>query len=377
MISEGELQTRQGERPDGGGAIQLDQVDYVEFYVGNAQQAALFYYLTFGMPAVAYAGLETGTRDRISYVVQQRDIRLVMTSALQPESPIAEHVKTHGDSVKDIAIRVKDAAATFHEAVARGARPVLEPTVLEDERGRVVKASIQTFGDTVHSFIERGDYDPQAFLPLYRPNPQRQEPADNALVAIDHVAVGVEAGQLDRWVEFYQDVLGFHQSHKEDVATEQSAMNSKVVQNDTGSIKFPIVEPASGIRKSQIDEYLAFHRGAGAQHIALLTEDIVTTVKALRDKGIQFLHTPDTYYETLAERVGELSLDASLVRDLNILVDRDAWGQLLQIFTKPLHGRPTVFMEIIERKGARGFGGGNIKALFDAIEREQARRANL
>ncbi|HEX5706028.1 MAG TPA: 4-hydroxyphenylpyruvate dioxygenase [Pyrinomonadaceae bacterium] len=359
------------------GGVEFEGIDYVEFYVGNAHQAAYFYYLTFGMPWVAYAGLETGARDRTSYVVQQRDIRLVMTSPLQPESPIAEHIKTHGDSVKDIALRVKDATRTFEEAVKRGARPVMPPTVLEDERGHIIKAAIQTFGDTVHSFVERHDYDPGAFEPLYQPNPSPQAPAANGLVAIDHVAVGVEAGELDRWVRFYEEVLGFHQSHREDVSTEQSAMNSKVVENETGTVKFPMVEPGAGRSKSQIDEYLAFHRGAGTQHIALLTEDIVTTVRALREKGIQFLHTPDAYYETLTERVGEIELDPALVRDLNILVDRDGWGQLLQIFTKPLHGRPTVFMEIIERQGARGFGGGNIKALFDAIEREQARRANL
>lgn len=358
-------------------AVEFEGIDYVEFYVGNAHQAAYFYYLTFGMPWVAYAGLETGARDRLSYVVQQRDIRLVMTSPLHPESPIAEHVKVHGDSVKDIALRVRDAARAFEEAVRRGARPVMPPTVLEDERGHMIKAVIQTFGDTVHSLIERESYDPGAFAPLYQPNPSPQPAAANGLVAIDHVAVGVEAGELDRWVSFYEDVLGFHQSHREDVSTEQSAMQSKVVQNETGTIKFPMVEPGAGRSKSQIDEYLAFHHGAGTQHIALLTEDIVTTVKALREKGIQFLHTPDTYYETLNERVGDIELDPALVRDLNILIDRDRWGQLLQIFTKPLHGRPTVFMEIIERKGARGFGGGNIKALFDAIEREQARRANL
>lgn len=358
-------------------AIELEGIDHVEFYVGNALQAAHFYYLTFGMPWVAYAGLETGARDRISYVVRQHGIKLLMTTALHPESPIAEHVKIHGDSVKDIAIRVKDAAAVFDEAVRRGARPVLEPTRLEDERGHVVKATIQTFGDTVHSFVEREAYAPDAFLPQYQPNPNPLPPINNSLVGIDHVAVSVESGDLDRWVGFYEDVLGFHQSHQEDVSTEYSAMNSKVVENDSGSIKFPLVEPASGKRKSQIDEYLTFHRGAGAQHIALLSEDIVTTVKALRDKGIQFLPTPAAYYETLDERVGELKQDISLIRDLNILVDRDGWGQLLQIFTKPLHGRPTLFMEIIERKGGRGFGGGNIKALFDALEREQAKRANL
>jgi 4-hydroxyphenylpyruvate dioxygenase len=361
----------------GNNEAQLLDIDYVEFYVGNAFQAAHFYASTFGLPTVARAGLETGARDSVSFLTRLNEIRMIFTSSLRPDGAIAEHVRLHGDSVKDIAFRVRGAAQAFESAVRRGARPVMEPTVYEDEDGRVVKATIAAFGDTVHSFIERDAYRGDAFFPQYRKHPSPLFPISNGLLAFDHIAVSVEAGKLDRWVDFYREVLGFHQSHQEDVSTEYSAMNSKVVQNSTGQIVFPIVEPASGKRKSQIDEYLSFHCGPGAQHIALLSSDIVKTVRTLRNNGIEFLYTPDTYYDGLEERIGKLEEDIQPLREQNILVDRDGNGYLKQVFTKPLQSRPTVFMEIIAREGARGFGGGNIKALFDAMEREQALRENL
>jgi 4-hydroxyphenylpyruvate dioxygenase len=361
----------------GNNEAQLLDIDYVEFYVGNAFQAAHFYASTFGLPTVARAGLETGAKDRVSFLTRLNEIRMIFTSSLRPDGAIAEHVRLHGDSVKDIAFRVRGGAQAFESAVRRGARPVMEPTVYEDEDGRVVKATIAAFGDTVHSFIERDAYRGDAFFPQYRKHPNPLFPVSNGLLAFDHIAVSVEAGKLDRWVDFYGEVLGFHQSHQEDVSTEYSAMNSKVVQNSTGQIVFPIVEPASGKRKSQIDEYLSFHCGPGAQHIALLSSDIVKTVRTLRNNGIEFLYTPDTYYDGLEERIGKLEEDIQPLREQNILVDRDGSGYLKQVFTKPLQCRPTVFMEIIAREGARGFGGGNIKALFDAMEREQALRENL
>jgi 4-hydroxyphenylpyruvate dioxygenase len=361
----------------GNNEAQLLDIDYVEFYVGNAFQAAHFYASTFGLPTVARAGLETGAKDRVSFLTRLNEIRMIFTSSLRPDGAIAEHVRLHGDSVKDIAFRVRGAAQAFESAVRRGARPVMEPTVYEDEDGRVVKATIAAFGDTVHSFIERDAYRGDAFFPQYRKHPNPLFPVSNGLLAFDHIAVSVEAGKLDRWVDFYGEVLGFHQSHQEDVSTEYSAMNSKVVQNSTGQIVFPIVEPALGKRKSQIDEYLSFHCGPGAQHIALLSSDIVKTVRTLRNNGIEFLYTPDTYYDGLEERIGKLEEDIQPLREQNILVDRDGSGYLKQVFTKPLQSRPTVFMEIIAREGARGFGGGNIKALFDAMEREQALRENL
>jgi 4-hydroxyphenylpyruvate dioxygenase len=274
--------------------------------------------------------------------------------------------------VKDIAFTVNDAASAFEETVKRGARPVMEPTRLGDN-GHVIKATIATYGDTVHSFVQR-DADDGDFLPDFRPIEHRPTAPSTFLSAIDHVAIGVEHGKLDQWVDFYKDVLGFCQSHQDDVSTEQSAMNSKVVQNKSGQIKFPMMEPAAGKRKSQIEEYLAFYRGSGVQHVAFLSRDILKTVEAIRSTGIEFLQTPHTYYEALPERIRNLDEDIAALRNLNILVDREADGYLLQVFTKPLHVRPTMFMEIIQRKGARGFGSGNIKALFEAVEREQAIR---
>lgn len=357
--------------------FEIKGIDYVEFYVGNASQAAHFYRLAFGFAPVALATLETGERERTSFALEQNDIRLILTSALSPESPVAEHVKLHGDSVKDIAFTVADAARAFEETTARGARAVLEPTVYEQDEGRIVKATVAACGDTVHSFVERRGAS-ESFFPGFQPIKNPPPPvAQTALQAIDHIAICVEPGTLRRWYDFYIDVFGFHHSHQEDIVTDNTAMNSGVVENRDGSVKFPLMEPAPSKRRSQIDEYLDFHHGPGAQHIALLSSDIKQTVRTLRLSGIPFLYTPDTYYETLEARVGKLDEDLETLRELSILVDHDQWGILMQVFTKPLHDRPTAFMEIIERKGARGFGGGNIKALFESIEREQARRGNL
>ncbi len=359
--------------------LALRGIDYVEFYVGNARQAAHFYRTAFGFTPVAYAGLETGVRDRISFVMQQRNIRLVLTGALSPDSPIAEHVKLHGDGVKDIALEVANVESAFAAAVARGATPLLEPTTIESKWGRVTKATIHAYGDTVHTFIQRDDYT-GTFLPGYHKITDPAPAVPTGVAAIDHMVGNVELGKMDEWVAFYARVMGFSQLQQftdDDIATEYSALMSKVVQNGSGRIKFPINEPAEGRKKSQIDEYLDFYHGPGVQHIALITPDIIATVRQLRENGIQFLRTPDTYYMALADRVGKIDEDYETLRELGILVDRDDEGYLLQIFTKPTGDRPTVFYEIIQRKGSQGFGAGNFKALFQAIEREQELRGNL
>ncbi len=360
-------------------SLRLNGIDYIELYVGNARQAAHFYRTAFGFTPVAYAGLETGVRDRASYVLEQRKIRLVLTAPLGPEGPIAEHVRLHGDGVKDIALAVDDAREAFDVAVSHGATPVLEPTLIEGQKGSLVKATIQAYGDTVHTFVERHHYH-GAFAPRYHAikDPLAVEPT--GLAAIDHVVGNVELGQMDAWVDFYSRVLGFRQLlhfSDDDISTEYSALMSKVVANGTGRIKFPINEPAQGRRKSQIEEYLDYYRGPGAQHLALETGDIIATVRKLHANGVQFLRTPPTYYHELEARVGTIKEDMNALRELGILVDRDDEGYLLQIFTRPLQDRPTVFFEIIQRRGARGFGAGNFKALFEAIEREQAERGNL
>jgi 4-hydroxyphenylpyruvate dioxygenase len=337
--------------------LQIKNIDYVEFYVGNASQAAHFYRMAFGFTPIAFSSLETGERDRTSFVLQQNNITLVFTSALMPGSPVAEHVRVHGDSIKDIAFNVDDARYTFNEAVRRGARPVLEPTVFEQEEGRFEKATVAAYGDTVHSFVHREGVD-KRFFPGYQSFKNPPQVIPTGLTAVDHIAVCVAPHSLKDWFDFYIDVFDFHHSHQEDIVTENTAMNSGVVENGNGRVKFPIMEPAPGKRSSQIEEYLEFHHGPGAQH--------------------EFLYTPDTYYETLEERVGKLDdVEKKSLRELGILVDKDQWGTMFQVFSKPLHSRPTAFMEIIQRKGARGFGGGNIKALFEAIEREQALRGNL
>lgn len=347
--------------------------DYVELYTGNALQAMHYYRTAFGFTPVGYAGPETGMRDRVSYTVRQGEISLVLTSALDPESPIAQHVNRHGDGVKDLALAVDDVETVFSEVVRRGARPVLEPQVFEDDGGRVTKATIAAYGDTEHSFIQREGT--AALPPGHRPL-AHQPAAATGLEAIDHVAVSVEAGTVDEWAEYYRDVLGFHQSFQEDVVTDYSAMNSKVMQNRGGRVISVLVEPAPGRRRSPVEEFLTYYRGAGVHHVALAAADIIQTIRTLRDNGVEFTSTPGTYYDVLEQRVGPFGVDVGDLREQHVLVDRDEWGHLMQIFSKPVQSRPTFFFEIIQRVGARGFGSGNIKALFEAIEREQLLRGN-
>jgi 4-hydroxyphenylpyruvate dioxygenase len=355
-------------------ALNLKGIDYIELYVGNAHQAAHFYRTMFGFKPIAYCGLETGSNDKASFVIEQGQIRLVLTSAINSKHPISDHVHLHGDGVKDIAFAVDNAVAAFEVAVRRGARPVAEPTIIESDQGCFVKATIGAYGDTVHSFIQR-DATSGAYLPNYQVilNPPRAMPIN--ISAIDHVAVCVEAGSLEQWAEFYRHIFGFEQVHEENVETEYSAMRSKAMQDRSGQVKFPIMEPATGRRRSQIEDYLRFYHGPGAQHIAVLTDNIVSTVRTLRDTGIEFRRTPRAYYDVLGERIGTVDADLAALRDLEILVDRDEWGYLMQIFAKPVQNRPTLFCEVIQREGARGFGSGNIKALFESIEREQAQAA--
>ncbi len=357
--------------------LKLKYFDYIELYVGNPVQAAHYYQTAFGFTPIAYAGLETKVRDKASFVLQQGDIRLVLTGGFDADSPTNEHVRIHGDSVKDIAFEVDDVAAVFSSAVAHGAKPLLEPTVFEGQKGRVIKATIAAYGDTVHSFVQRNEYQ-GVFFPGYHKFTSPLQSESTGLIEIDHVAVGIEPGQLDAWVDFYKKILSFHEMHEEMISTEHSSMNSKVVEDSSQRIKFPLVSPIPSTRKSQIDEYLAYHHGAGTQHIAFLCHDIVATVKSLEARGIRFLRTPGSYYDMLEERVGELDSELlANLRELNILVDRDDWGSLMQIFTKPVQSRPTMFMELIQRNGARGFGAGNIKALFQAVEREQELRGTI
>ena len=360
--------------------LPINGTDYVEFYVGNAKQAALFYQAAFGFQPLAYAGLETELRTQTSYVLRQGKIRFVLTSALSPDSVVAEHVKRHGDGVRDLALWVDDARSAFAETTKRGAVPVMEPTVFEDEHGKVVKASIRTYGDTIHTFVERKDYH-GIFLPGFEAWTNRDfRVANVGLQYVDHCVGNVELGEMNTWADFYSDVMGFRNLltfDDKDISTEYSALMSKVMANGNDRIKFPINEPAEGKKKSQIEEYLDFYGGPGVQHVAMATNNIIETVSALRNRGIEFLHIPDDYYDTLNDRVGEIDEDLVPLRELGILVDRDDEGYLLQIFTKPVQDRPTVFYEIIQRKGARSFGKGNFKALFESIEREQARRGNL
>jgi 4-hydroxyphenylpyruvate dioxygenase len=353
--------------------------DHVELWVGNAKQAAYFYERALGFTQTAYAGPETGVRDRASYVLEQGDIRLVLTSALREEHEITRHHARHGDGVKDIALAVPDATEAYRQAVQRGARSVREPTTLEDDDGEVELAAIATYGDTIHTFVERSEYE-GAFLPGFVSASSNGRTRSAGLTNIDHIVGNVELGRMDQWVEFYERVFGMTNIlhfGDEQIHTEYSALMSKVMSDGAGKIKFPINEPAEGKRKSQIEEYIEFYGGAGAQHIALASENIVQTVVDLKSRGLLFLETPDTYYEDAPERVGEIDEDFAELRAHKILVDRDDDGYLLQIFTKTAQDRPTLFFEVIERHGARGFGDGNFKALFEAIEREQALRGNL
>jgi 4-hydroxyphenylpyruvate dioxygenase len=360
--------------------LPLNGTDYVEFYVGNARQAAHYYRTAFGFRLAAYRGPETGTRDRASYVLVQNKIRFVLTTPLQPEHPIADHIRQHGDGVRDIALWVDDAEAAWRETTARGAPSVRQPETLSDAAGEARIAAIAAYGDTIHSFVERRNYQ-GVFLPGF----VAVEGADAiarpvGLKFIDHMVGNVGWGEMDRWVEFYRDVMGFkmfkHFDDK-DISTDYSALMSKVMSNGNERVKFPINEPAEGKRKSQIEEYLEFYHGPGVQHIAMATDDIIETVGALRRQGVDFLRVPGTYYDDLLARTGPIDEPLAELKELGILVDRDDEGYMLQIFTRPVEDRPTLFYEVIQRKGSRSFGKGNFKALFEAIEREQASRGNL
>jgi 4-hydroxyphenylpyruvate dioxygenase len=359
--------------------LPLRGTDHVEFYVGNARQAAYFYRAAFGMKLVAYAGPETGRRDRASYVVQQGKVRFVFTTALRSDSAIAEHVAKHGDGVKSIALWVDDARKSWEETTKRGAKSAEEPQVLEDEHGKAVVSSIHAYGDTLHSFVERNDYN-GAFLPGYRAVEDDQVARPVGLLHIDHCVGNVGWNAMNEWVSFYENVMGFglyQHFDDNDISTEYSALMSKVMANGNGYVKFPINEPAEGKRKSQIEEYLDFYNGPGVQHIALATKDILHTVSTMRAQGVDFLTVPHSYYTELQARIGTIDEPIEELEKLGILVDRDDEGYMLQIFTRPVEDRPTLFYEIIQRKGSRSFGKGNFKALFEAIEREQANRGNL
>ena len=355
-------------------------IDHVELYVGNAAQAAFYFRNAFGFTETAYSGLETGRRDRVSHVLEQGRIRLVFTGTLLGGDDIAAHHGLHGDGVHKIALSVPDAEVAYRHAVDHGARGIMTPHWVDDEHGRVQLSSVATYGETQHLFVQREGYK-GAFLPGYeRRGEAAHNPPDAGLFAIDHIVGNVELGHMEEWVHYYERVFGMTEMihfSDEAISTEYSALMSKVVTDGTGRIKFPINEPAEGKRKSQIEEYIEYYRGAGAQHIAVATRDIVGCVSALRDQGVDFLTIPDDYYDDVPDRIGEIEEDLADLRRLGILVDRDDEGYLLQIFTKPVGDRPTVFFEIIERHGSRGFGEGNFKALFQAIEREQDRRGNL
>ena len=358
--------------------------DYVEFYVGNAKQAAHFYKTAFGFQSLAYAGLETGLKDRVSYVLKQDKIRLVLTTPLSSASPINDHIVKHGDGVKVVALWVEDARSAFKETTSRGAKSYMEPVVETDEFGEIVKAGIYTYGETIHMFIERKNYKGK-FLPGFRKWESDYNPTSVGLKFIDHMVGNVGWGEMNQWVKWYEDVMGFENFLSFDdnqIHTEYSALMSKVMSNGNGRIKFPINEPAKGKKKSQIEEYLDFYEGAGVQHIAVATDDIITTVSQLRARGIEFLSTPpEAYYKAVPGRLEEFSHelreDIETLKSLGIMIDADEEGYLLQIFTKPVEDRPTLFFEIIQRMGARGFGAGNFKALFESIEREQANRGTL
>ncbi len=359
--------------------LPINGTDHIEFYVGNAKQASLFYQHCFGFELVAYAGPETGVRDRASYVLQQNKIRFVLTTSLVPESEINRHVKIHGDGVKVLALWVDDATKSFQETIARGAEISFEPRTMKDELGEVVLASIKTYGETLHTFVERKNYK-GVFLPGYKPVSNKLKTTPIGLKHVDHCVGNVELGQMNRWVKFYEEVMGFKlliTFDDKDISTEYSSLMSKVVSNGNGYIKFPINEPAKGKKKSQIEEYLDFYHGAGVQHIAIATDDIIHTVTELKNRGVEFLRVPEIYYSDVKQRVGHINEDWKELQKLNILIDRDEEGYLLQIFSKPVQDRPTLFFEIIERNGAKSFGKGNFKALFEAIELEQELRGNL
>lgn len=359
--------------------LPINGTDYIEMYVGNAKQAAHYYKSAFGFRNVAYSGPETGVRDRVSFVLQQGKIRLMLTTPLKSDSPIAEHVRKHGDGVKVLALWVDDATLSFEETTRRGGKPYMEPTRHSDEHGEVVISGIHTYGETIHLFVERKNYN-GAFLPGFKPHTSAYQPEDAGLLYVDHCVGNVGWNRMNETVKWYEDVMGFTNILSFDdkqINTEYSALMSKVMSNGNGYVKFPINEPAEGKKKSQIEEYLEFYEGEGVQHIAVATKDIIKTVRELKARGVEFLDSPDAYYDDLLNRVGQIDEEIAPLRELKILVDRDEEGYLLQIFTKPVQDRPTLFFEIIQRKGAQSFGAGNFKALFESIEREQALRGNL
>jgi 4-hydroxyphenylpyruvate dioxygenase len=359
--------------------LPLNGTDYIELYVGNAKQAAHFYKTAFGFQSLAYAGPETGVRDRASYVLVQNKMRLVLTSPLRSDSPIAEHHKKHGDGVKVLALMVDDAYQAYEETTKRGAKSYMEPTTINDKNGEVRLSGIHTYGEVVHVFVERKNYN-GIFMPGFQKWESAYNPEPTGLLYVDHCVGNVGWNQMNPWVAFYENVMGFKNIlsfDDNDISTEYSALMSKVMSNGNGYVKFPINEPAVGKKKSQVEEYLDFYEGEGTQHIAIATADIVTTVKALMARGVEFLKVPNSYYDDLFERVGAIEEDIEPLKELGILVDRDDEGYLLQLFTKPVEDRPTMFYEIIQRKGAKSFGKGNFKALFEALEREQDNRGNL
>ena len=359
--------------------LPLHGTDYVEFYVGNAKQAAHFYKTAFGFQSLAYAGPETGVKDKVSYVIQQNKLTFVLTTPLRTDNSIADHIYKHGDAVKVIALKVDDAAKSFEETTKRGAKTYLETTVLKDDDGEVVLSGIHTYGETVHLFVERKNYN-GVFMPGFRKWESNYNPTETGLLYVDHCVGNVGWNQMNPWVKFYEEVMGFKNIlsfDDNDISTEYSALMSKVMSNGNGFVKFPINEPAEGKKKSQVEEYLDFYNGEGVQHVAIATADIVKTVTELQKRGIEFLNIPDSYYETVLDRVGKIDEDLQPLQDLGVLIDRDEEGYLLQIFSKPLEDRPTLFFEIIQRKGAQSFGKGNFKALFEALEREQDARGNL
>lgn len=359
--------------------LPLHGTDYVEFYVGNAKQAAHFYKTAFGFQSLAYAGPETGMMDKVSYVIRQNKLTFVLTTPLRTDNPIADHIYKHGDGVKVIALKVDDARSAFEETTKRGGKAYMQPEVLKDDAGEVVISGIHTYGDTVHIFVERKNYN-GVFMPGFKEWKSNYNPAPTGLLYVDHCVGNVGWNQMNPWVKFYEDVMGFRNIlsfDDKDISTEYSALMSKVMSNGNGYVKFPINEPAEGKKKSQVEEYLDFYNGEGVQHVAIATNDIVATVTELQKRGIEFLNIPASYYETVLDRVGKIDEDIEPLQRLGILIDRDDEGYLLQIFSKPLEDRPTLFFEIIQRKGAQSFGKGNFKALFEALEREQDARGNL
>jgi len=365
--------------PDAQDFLPINGTDYVEFYVGNAKQAAHFYKTAFGFQSLAYAGLETGLRDRESYVVAQGKIRLILTSPLRSGTEIGQHIDKHGDAVKVIALWVDDTRKAFEETTKRGAEVYFEPVVEKDQYGEIVKAGIKTYGETIHIFIERKNYK-GVFLPHFKAWETEYNPSSLGLKYIDHMVGNVGWNQMNKWTKFYREVLGFTQLvsfDDQDISTEYTALMSKVMSNGNGRIKFPINEPAEGRKKSQIEEFINFYEGEGVQHLAVTTDDIISTVTEMQKRGVEFLTVPQTYYDNLLERVGDIDEDIEPLQKLGILVDRDDEGYLLQIFTRPIEPRPTLFFEIIQRKGSKSFGKGNFKALFESIEREQELRGTL